>query len=82
MKMKFSVVFFCSGVFIVNFEHIFHLFLEFLLLTLSIYLFTGNGIVPEVLSNGVHFLVKLLPAYLTKRATLLKRTPLQVKILK
>ena len=32
----------CSGVFIVNFEHISQLFLVFLFLTLSTYLFVGN----------------------------------------
>ena len=34
-----------SGVFIVNFEHISHLFLEFLLLTLNMWLPTGKGII-------------------------------------
>ena len=31
----------CSGIFIGNFEHIFHFFLVFVLLTLNKYLFTG-----------------------------------------
>ena len=35
---------FCDSVFIVNFEHISHLFLVFLLLTFSIWLCAGSSI--------------------------------------
>ena len=47
-----------SGVFIVNFEHISHFVLVFLLLTLNMYLLTGNSLIQ--LQNHYKGLEKML----------------------
>ena len=58
----------CSGVFVVKFKHILHLFLVFLLLTLNMYIFAGIHFTLELLivfMNSIYLTSTFLLAQLT-----------------